>query len=295
MALNVQTNITSLTAQRDLRLTRNKNEEAINNLSSGKRVNTAKDDPCNLEISHKFTSQINCLQRGNRNASEGQAVADEAESSLAEDFTILQRIRQLAIQSANGTNTSEDRLTMQCEVSKLCSEITRIACKTTYGGSQLLNGKSNGIIDDAGKLTLQVGANANTTLEVNLDVSFTMSSLQNHLGGVSDGQGYNATDKAFDISTQSSAQMVLGSIDSYIEYVDSKKSELGAVSNRIDSSIRNQQQMHEDESSSRSQMVDADYATESSKMIESDIMTNATSQMLMQANARPGLVASLLS
>jgi flagellin len=83
--------------------------------------------------------------------------------------------------------------------------------------------------------------------------------------------------------------------DSYIEYVDSKKSELGAVSNRIDSSIRNQQQMHEDESSSRSQMVDADYATESSKMIESDIMTNATSQMLMQANARPGLVASLLS
>lgn len=295
MALNIQTNITSLTAQRNLRLADNKNEEVINNLSSGKRINTAKDDPCNLEISHKFTSQINCLQRGNRNASEGQAVADEAESSLAEDFTILQRIRQLAIQSANGTNSTADRQTMQTEVTKLCSEITRIACKTTYGGSQLLNGKSNGIIDDAGKLTLQVGANANTTIEVNLDVSFTMSSLQNYLGGVSDGQGYNALDKSFDISTQSTAQMVLGSIDSYIEYVDSKKGELGAVSNRIDSSIRNQQQMHEDESSSRAQIVDADYATESSKLIESNIMTNATSQMLMQANARPGLVASLLS
>src|SRR5574344_788391 len=120
MALTVQTNLSSLTAQRDLSHANSMNAKSMRNLSSGRSINSAKDDPANLQISHKFTSQINCLDRGNRNSSEGEAVAQLAEGALAEDFTILQRIRQLAIQSANGTYNEQDRQTIQFEVNQLC-------------------------------------------------------------------------------------------------------------------------------------------------------------------------------
>lgn|SRR5574344_224232 len=295
MALTVQTNLSSLTAQRDLSHANSMNAKSMRNLSSGRSINSAADDPANLQISHKFTSQINCLNRGNRNASEGQAVSDLAEGALAEDFSILQRIRQLAIQSANGTYSQEDRDTMQGEVNKLCNEITRIACKTTYGGSQLLNGKSNGIIDDSGNLTLQVGSNANTTISVNLGVSFTMSSLQAHLGGVTDGLGYDAASKTFDVSSASKAQDVLANIDNFIEFVDSRRNDLGAVANRLSSTIKNQSSMTENESDARARIMDTDFAMETSKLVQSDIMLNSTNQMLMQANARPNIVQSLLS
>ena len=192
MALLVQTNLSSLTAQRNLRLSTNKGDENTKVLASGLRINSAADDPANLQISHKFTSQINCLNRGNQNSSEGQALVELAEGALAEDYSILSRIRQLAIQSANGIYTQEDRDVMQNEVNELCQEITRVACKTTYGGAQVLNGKNNGLIGDSGKLDFQVGSNANTTISVDLSVSFTMSSLNAEVGGVTDGIGYDA-------------------------------------------------------------------------------------------------------
>ena len=138
MALLVQTNLSSLTAQRNLRLSTNKGDENTKVLASGLRINSAADDPANLQISHKFTSQINCLNRGNQNSSEGQALVELAEGALAEDYSILSRIRQLAIQSANGIYTQEDRDVMQNEVNELCQEITRVACKTTYGGAQAM-------------------------------------------------------------------------------------------------------------------------------------------------------------
>ncbi|MGN1280515.1 MAG: flagellin [Succinivibrio sp.] len=295
MAVTVQTNVAALTSQRNLRSCTMLNEEATKRLSSGKSINSAKDDPANLQISHKFTSQINCLDRGNRNSSEGDAVATLAENALAEDFTILQRIRQLAVQSANGTYSQEDRDTMQKEVAELCSELTRVACKTTYGGAQLLNGSSNGLINSSGELKLQVGANAHTTISVDLSVSFTMSKMMEHIGGVSATAGYSVTDQAFDISSIENAQSVLGAIDDYIAFIDSKRSELGALSNRLSSTITNQESMHENESDARARISDADYAIETSKLVQSNIMEDATSQMMMQANAFPNIVANLLA
>lgn len=295
MAVTVQTNVAALTSQRNFRSCSMLNEEATKRLSSGKSINSAKDDPANLQISHKFTSQINCLDRGNRNSSEGDAVATLAENALAEDFTILQRIRQLAVQSANGTYSQADRDTMQKEVEELCSELTRVACKTTYGGAQLLNGTSNGLINSSGELKIQVGANAQTTISVDLSVSFTMSKMQEHIGGVSATSGYNVSLQSFDISSIDNAQAVLGAIDDYIAFIDSKRAELGALSNRLTSTITNQESMHENESDARARISDADYAIETSKLVQSNIMEDATSQMMLQANAFPNIVANLLS
>ena len=295
MALLVQTNLSSLTAQRNLRLSTNKGDENTKVLASGLRINSAADDPANLQISHKFTSQINCLNRGNQNSSEGQALVELAEGALAEDYSILSRIRQLAIQSANGIYTQEDRDVMQNEVNELCQEITRVACKTTYGGAQILNGKNNGLIGDSGKLDFQVGSNANTTISVDLSVSFTMSSLNAEVGGVTDGIGYDAANKTFDLSTASKAQNVLEYIDEYMGFVDSKRAEMGAVSNRLNSTITNQESMTENESDARARIRDADYATETAAYIQTNTLQNATSQMLVQANARPNLVKNLLA
>ena len=295
MALLVQTNLSSLTAQRNLRLSTNKGDENTKVLASGLRINSAADDPANLQISHQFTSQINCLNRGNQNSSEGQALVELAEGALAEDYSILSRIRQLAIQSANGIYTQEDRDVMQNEVNELCQEITRVACKTTYGGAQVLNGKNNGLIGDSGKLDFQVGSNANTTISVDLSVSFTMSSLNAEVGGVTDGIGYDAANKTFDLSTASKAQNVLEYIDEYMGFVDSKRAEMGAVSNRLNSTITNQESMTENESDARARIRDADYATETAAYIQTNTLQNATSQMLVQANARPNLVKNLLA
>ena len=295
MALLVQTNLSSLTAQRNLRLSTNKGDENTKVLASGLRINSAADDPANLQISHKFTSQINCLNRGNQNSSEGQALVELAEGALAEDYSILSRIRQLAIQSANGIYTQEDRDVMQNEVNELCQEITRVACKTTYGGAQVLNGKNNGLIGDSGKLDFQVGSNANTTISVDLSVSFTMSSLNAEVGGVTDGIGYDAANKTFDLSTASKAQNVLEYIDEYMGFVDSKRAEMGAVSNRLNSTITNQESMTENESDARARIRDADYATETAAYIQTNTLQDATSQMLVQANARPNLVKNLLA
>ena len=295
MALLVQTNLSSLTAQRNLRLSTNKGDENTKVLASGLRINSAADDPANLQISHKFTSQINCLNRGNQNSSEGQALVELAEGALAEDYSILSRIRQLAIQSANGIYTQEDRDVMQNEVNELCQEITRVACKTTYGGAQVLNGKNNGLIGDSGKLDFQVGSNDNTTISVDLSVSFTMSSLNAEVGGVTDGIGYDAANKTFDLSTASKAQNVLEYIDEYMGFVDSKRAEMGAVSNRLNSTITNQESMTENESDARARIRDADYATETAAYIQTNTLQNATSQMLVQANARPNLVKNLLA
>ena len=142
---------------------------------------------------------------------------------------------------------------------------------------------------------MQVGANANTTIDVDLSVSFTMKSMQDHLGGVVDGNGYDAANETFDISTMDKAQNVLGSIDTYIAYFDSKRAELGALSNRLESTIRNQEQGIENHSDTRSRIQDADYAQESANLVSANIMQNATASMMTQANAFPNVVANLLS
>ena len=288
MSIYVNTNVTSLNTTNKLSKATHSLDTTYKRLSSGYRINSAKDDAAGLQISDRLTSQINGLKQGNRNANDGIALAQTAEGALDEVHTMLQRIRTLSVQAANGTNTTADRASIQGEVSQLCSEINRIACKTTFGGSEILSGKTD-------KAAFQVGANANDTTSVSLSSGFTIDQMKTAakstitLADDADKRG-----KTFDVSTASKAQAVLSNIDSFIGYVDQKRGEFGAVQNRLESTISNQSNIAENESDARSRIRDTDYAEEAANLSQQNIIQQAATSMLTQANSRPQIALSLL-
>ena len=208
---------------------------------------------------------------------------------------MLQRIRTLSVQAANGTNTTADRNSIQGEVSQLCSEINRIACKTTFGKQEILSGAGKGLVDADGKISFQVGANANDTTSVSLSSGFTIEQMKTAAGSqittVDDADGRG---KTFDVSTASKAQDVLADIDSFIGFVDKKRGEFGAVQNRLESTISNQSNIAENESDARSRIRDTDYAEEAANLSQQNIIQQAATSMLTQANSRPQIALSLL-
>ena len=228
------------------------------------RINSAKDDAAGLQISNRMTSQINGYTQGNRNANDGIALAQTAEGALDEVTSMLQRIRTLAVQSANGSNTSADRKSIQAEVNALSNEITRIACQTSFGGQKILNGfgGKNNILDgngDGKTLSFQVGANneAGDRITLSLSQSFTVKALATAAGitaasdekGNKDGLKTDATALAeggkdnvgFSVSKQENAQGAIEAVDKILAVVDSKRGEMGAVQNRLQSTISNQE------------------------------------------------------
>lgn len=295
MSIYVNTNVTSLNTTNKLSKATHSLDTTYKRLSSGYRINSAKDDAAGLQISNRLTSQINGLKQGNRNANDGIALAQTAEGALDEVHTMLQRIRTLSVQSANGTNTTADRQSIQGEVSQLCSEINRIACKTTFGKQEILSGKGKGLVGADGKISFQVGANANDTTSVVLSSGFSIAQLdiaaqaQATLIPDADNRG-----KTFDVSTATKAQVVLAKIDSFIGYVDRKRGEFGAVQNRLESTISNQSNIAENESDARSRIRDTDYAEEAANLSQQNIIQQAATSMLTQANSRPQIALSLL-
>ena len=297
MSIYVNTNVTSLNTTNKLTKATNSLDTTYKRLSSGYRINSAKDDSAGLQISDRLTSQINGLKQGNRNANDGIALAQTAEGALDEVHTMLQRIRTLSVQSANGTNTTADRASIQGEVSQLCSEINRIACKTTFGKQEILSGIGVGLVGKDGKISFQVGANADDTTSVSLSSGFSIAQMQGAHGGTDSGALIDDADgrgKTFDVSTASKAQMVLADIDSYIGYVDKKRGEFGAVQNRLESTISNQSNIAENESDARSRIRDTDYAEEAANLSQQNIIQQAATSMLTQANSRPQIALSLL-
>lgn len=293
MALYVNTNVTSLNSTSKLNKATHSLDTTYKRLSSGFRINSAKDDAAGLQISNRLTSQINGLNQGNRNANDGIALAQTAEGALDEVHTMLQRIRTLSVQSANGTNTTADRQAIQAEVDQLSSEINRIACKTTFGGHKILAGAGNdkNLVGTSGKVSFQVGANANDTISISLSVAFTVSGMAS-VDSV-DG-GCLANNKTFDLSTASKAQKTLECIDSFIAHVDKTRGQLGAVQNRLESTISNQSNIAENESDARSRIRDTDYAEEAANLSQQTIIQQAATSMLTQANSRPQIALSLL-
>ena len=300
MALYVNTNVTSLNSTSKLNKATHSLDTTYKRLSSGFRINSAKDDAAGLQISNRLTSQINGLNQGNRNANDGIALAQTAEGALDEVHTMLQRIRTLSVQSANGTNTTADRKAIQAEVDQLSSEITRIACKTTFGGQKILAGAkrttacSGNLVGSTGKVSFQVGANANDTISISLSIAFTVSGM-----GSADSVGSACLVKkdgsgSFDLSTASKAQLTLEKIDKYIAHVDKTRGQLGAVQNRLESTISNQSNIAENESDARSRIRDTDYAEEAANLSQQTIIQQAATSMLTQANSRPQIALSLL-
>lgn len=297
MSIYVNTNVTSLNTTNKLSKATNSLDTTYKRLSSGYRINSAKDDAAGLQISDRLTSQINGLKQGNRNANDGIALAQTAEGALDEVHSMLQRIRTLSVQAANGTNTTADRTSIQGEVSQLCSEINRIACKTTFGKQEILSGKGVGLVGADGNISFQVGANANDTTSVSLSSGFTIEQMSKAHGGTDKGKLLADADgrgKTFDVSTASNAQAVLADIDSYIGYVDKKRGEFGAVQNRLESTISNQSNIAENESDARSRIRDTDYAEEAANLSQQNIIQQAATSMLTQANSRPQIALSLL-
>ena len=295
MSIYVNTNVTSLNTTNKLTKATNSLDTTYKRLSSGYRINSAKDDSAGLQISDRLTSQINGLKQGNRNANDGIALAQTAEGALDEVHTMLQRIRTLSVQSANGTNTTADRASIQGEVSQLCSEINRIACKTTFGKQEILSGKGVGLVGADGKIAFQVGANAKDTTSVDLSSGFSIGQMKDaaksKITTIVDADKRGQT---FDVSTASKAQEVLSDIDSFIGYVDEKRGEFGAVQNRLESTISNQSNIAENESDARSRIRDTDYAEEAANLSQQNIIQQAATSMLTQANSRPQIALSLL-
>ena len=219
---------------------------------------------------------------------------------------MLQRIRVLAVQSANGTNSASDRKALQEEVTQLSEEITRIANQTTFAGQTILQGKGKGLIPADGKLSFQVGANAGNTLALNWAEPFTLSGIADQAGLAAAKQtdanakyglmknANNAGPIRFTISTASRATHVLENIDALIQAVDSQRAGLGALQNRMESTIRNQANISENQSDARSRIRDTDFASETAALTQNNIIQQASQTVLAQANQRPTIALSLL-
>ena len=311
MAVYVNTNVSSLNGRRYLNNVQNQLTTTYQRLSSGMRINSAKDDAAGLQIADRLTTQINGLNQGNRNTNDAIAVAQTMEGALDETTNMLQKIRTLAVQAANGTNTKADYDALQQEVTSLSTEVSRIAEQTKYGGQTILNGKQaaqgnpNSLIDTAGKITFQVGANNGDQIEFTLgEDAFTLSGLAKMAGLTLDKNANDTVDgfvkadqgaKArWSISSAKNAKLTLGSIDKMIAQVDSKRSDLGALQNRLESSIRNQSNVAANQADARSRIRDADFAEESAALSQQSIIQQAATSMLMQANSRPQLALSML-
>jgi flagellin len=332
MALYVNTNVSSLNAQRQLSKSESGLDTSFQRLSSGLRINGAKDDAAGLQISNRLTGQINGMNQGIRNANDGISLAQTAEGAMEEITTMFQRVRTLSQQASNGSNTDEDRLALQEEIRQLMDEVNRVAQDTTFGGTNLLDGSY--------EASFQVGADAVQTIGFSMkevggtavgnsltaNGGFTLSGIAGAAstvtgktlhGAASDGAligseqqaTLSALDSAYtgaqtfaqvftktgiSVSSQANAQQVMAGMDSLIAVVDKKRSELGAIQNRFQSSIRNQSNITENLSAARSRIRDTDFATETAALTRNQILQQASTSILSQANQRPQVALSLL-
>ncbi|KAF7774162.1 flagellin [Pseudoalteromonas citrea] len=318
MALYVNTNVSSLNAQRQLNNSGNSLDVSFKRLSSGFRINSAADDAAGLQISDRLTSQINGLNQGNRNANDGISLAQTAEGAMDEVTSMFQRVRTLAQQASNGSNTDEDRLAIQEEIQSLSAEVNRVAQDTTFGGQNLLDGSY--------EASFQVGSDAVQTIGFSMkNVDGTANDLQANGGftlsgiaGIAEGIGGNSLQTLADgvssvsgvansytfsdtfqagsisVSSQANAQAVLAGMDAMIAVVDKKRAELGAVQNRFQSTIRNQANISENLSAAKSRIKDTDFAQETASLTKMQILQQASQTILSQANQRPQAALSLL-
>ncbi|QPG04965.1 flagellin FliC [Salinimonas marina] len=273
MSLYVNTNVSALNAQRQLSDVGSKLNTSFERLSSGFRINSAADDAAGMQISDRLTSQVQGLNQAVRNANDAISLAQTSEGALSEVTTGLQRIRQLAVQSQNGVNSSADRNALQKEVSALKTEVTRIASDTQFGGVDLLSGSFSA--------KFLVGSEAGQTIDVTIKNSGGFSA-----GGLGVGK--------VDISTEAGAGSALNKIDAAISTIGSARADLGALQNRFQSTIRNLSNISENLSAARSRIRDTDFATETAELTRNQIVQQASVSVLSQANQRPQTALSLL-
>ncbi|MBL4851805.1 MAG: flagellin FliC [Gammaproteobacteria bacterium] len=305
MALVVNTNIASLNAQRNLFSSQNDLNTSLQRLSTGLRINSARDDASGLFSSEQLTADIRGLNQATRNAQDGISLSQVAEGSLGEVANNLQRIRELAVQSANVT--VQDRSGIQAEVDQLTQEISRIITTSSFNGTQLLDNATalvfqvgqDGIASNQVSLTttnLAAGAGTPAVPEVlNPDGTVLTPAVPAVPGGLS---AFNATLSAIgtvDVSSAAAAITALGTLDADINTVSTTRATFGAIQNRFDAVISNLQNTSENLSAARSRIVDADFAAETANLTRAQIIQQAGVSVLSQANQLPQLALSLLN
>ncbi|MBF4433602.1 flagellin [Vibrio anguillarum] len=376
MAITVNTNVSALIAQRHLGSASEMLNQSLERLASGKRINSAKDDAAGLQISNRLESQMRGLDVAVRNANDGISIMQTAEGAMQETTSLLQRMRDLSLQSANGANSKADRQALQEEMSALNDELNRIAETTSFGGRKLLNGSF-------GQSSFQIGASSGEAVQVSLknmrsdsldmggfsyvaagmadsqwqvtqdnrqltmsytdakgkqhniqiqaEVGDDIEELATYINGQTDkvsasvndkGQlqlfmagketsgtidfkgslanqlqmnvtGYEAVD-TLDITEVGGAQRAVAVIDTAMQYVDSHRSELGALQNRFNHAINNLDNVHENLASSNSRIKDTDYAKETTQMVKQQILQQVSTSILAQAKKQPNLALALL-
>ena len=271
MGLRVNTNVAAMTAQRNLNAVTSRLQGNYARLSSGLRIATAADDAAGLGISERMRAQIRSYSTAGRNAQDGVSLAQTAEGALQETSTILTRMRELAVQAANGTLTTTDRATLDTEFQALLSEVDRISSETTFNGVSLLDGSSTGV-------SIQVGINANETIAVALQDA---SSSTLAISGES-------------VTNVTNANSAIAAIDAAIDTVTGARGALGAAQNRLTSTIASITNTRENLSAAESRIRDVDIALETSDLTRNSILQQAAVSILAQANVQPELVLRLL-
>ncbi|KXI27896.1 flagellin N-terminal helical domain-containing protein [Paraglaciecola hydrolytica] len=274
MSLFVNTNVSSLNATRQLFTSNNNLNTAFERLSSGFRINSAKDDAAGLQISNRLTTQVLGLNMAVRNANDGISLAQTAEGAMSEITNALQRIRVLAVQAQNGINGSSDRLALQKEVAALKQEISRISTTTQFGGVNILDGMYSS--------AFLVGANAGQTISVNIS----------RVGGYGTSGLFNGA--SLSVASIPSASRALTQVSQAISIIDAKRADLGAIQNRFQSTIRNLSSIAENVSAARSRIRDTDFAVETAELTRWQIIQQASITVLGQANQRPQAALQLL-
>jgi flagellin len=284
MASTINTNVTSLIAQRNLSNSQNSLATTMARLSSGLRVNSAKDDAAGLAIAERMSSQVRGMNVAVRNANDGISMAQTAEGALGKSSDILQRMRELAVQAANASNSDSDKTSLDNEFEQLSLEVQRVYSSTTYNSRAILAA-------DAGEQIFQVGAN--TTADNQIMIETADMAAATEITAVT-GSTTPAVARAVITGDAADILTVIDDIDAAINFVSSERSVLGAAQSRFENAISYLQISSENQSASRSRIMDADYAQETAALSRAQILSQAGSAMLAQANQQPQSVLALL-
>jgi len=263
MASVINTNVASLNTQRNLSASQSSLNTSLQRLSSGLRINSSKDDSAGLAIATRMDSQVRGMHVAIRNANDAISFAQTAEGGLAKQTDALQRMRELAVQSLNGTNTTDDQANLDAEYQELSKEVTRLGTATKFNGASVFG---------AGQ-TFQVGADAGDTI--------TTASVA-------------AATIAGDVASTANASAAIAAIDTALTAVNTQRATLGAIQNRFESVVSNLQVSVENQSAAKSRIMDADFAQETANLTRGQILQQAGTAMLAQANSLPSGVLALL-
>jgi flagellin len=280
MAQTINTNVASLNAQRNLSASQGSLATTLQRLSSGMRVNSAKDDAAGLAIAERMNTQVRGMNVAIRNANDGISLAQTAEGALGKIGDNLQRMRELAVQSANDTNDASDRTTLDAEYKQLAEENARVIANTKFNGQELLTGAGG----TSGDFTFQVGANTSADNQITITTTDVATDM-----------GTNTQGAAATLGTDSAGALTaIDDLDAAITAVNEARASFGASQNRFDAVIGNLQTASENQAAARGRIMDADFATETANLSRTQILQQAGTAMLAQANSLPQNVLSLL-